>query len=132
MSNYIGFTPEQFYESVKNRFFYGLRRTDNGELFLAKADQLKDTDSISINKPGDFNENFPNFQEGQDFFEGRDINHRLIYDNLNYEQFRWDDRNLSYYVNDEGELVVKTTGRYTYSDTVSSSGNETNNQIGTE
>jgi hypothetical protein len=124
MSNYVGISPDLIYSAVKNRFFYGLRRTDNGELFLGKADQLKKDDSISINKPGDFSENYPNYKEGQGFYEGRNIKHEVIYKNLNYEQYRWDDRNIYYYVNEEGELVASVNQRFTYDDNSSSEGLE--------
>ncbi len=120
--NYVGFTPDHIQNAVQERFFYGLRRTDQGELFLSKADQLKTTDSITINNPGDPIENYPNFEEGQDFYEGRDVNHNLVYENLNYEQFRWDNRNIQYYVNDEGELVARINQNYTYDENSSSNG----------
>ena len=122
MSNYTGFTPDHINIGIQDRFFYGLRRTDNGELFLSKADQLKTTDTITVNKPGDPTKNYPSFEQGQDFYEGRDVNHDIVYENLNYEQFRWDDRNLQYYVNSEGELVVRINQNYTYDDNSSSNG----------
>lgn len=121
-ANYTGFSPDHIYNAVQNRFFYGLRRTDNGELFLAKSDQLKSTDSITINTPGDPIQNYTSFEEGQDFYEGRDVNHDLVYENLNYEQYRWDDRNVLYYVNAEGELVVRINQNYTYDENSSSNG----------
>lgn len=120
--NYVGFNPDYIQSAVQDRYFYGLRRTDDGELFLSKADQLKNTDSITINNPGDPSANFPNFEEGQDFYEGRDVNHNLVYENLNYEQFRWDDRNIFYYINEEGELVVRINQNYTYDENSSSNG----------
>ena len=78
-ANYTGFTPDHINGAVQDRFFYGLRRTDDGELFLAKSDQLKTQDSITINNPGDPTNNYPSFEQGQDFNEGRDVNHNLIY-----------------------------------------------------
>lgn len=125
MSNFIGMNPSAIYNAIENQFLYGLRRTDQGELFIAKIDQLKKDDSIAINKPGDISDNFNNFQEGQNFFEGRDINHELIYKNLNYEQMRWDNRNIYYYINNEGELVASINGKHTYKDTDSSDGTST-------
>ena len=122
MSSYTGFTPDHINGAVQDRFFYGLRRTDDGELFLAKSDQLKTQDSITINNPGDPTNNYPSFEQGQDFNEGRDVNHNLIYENLNYEQFRWDDRNIQYYVNAEGELIARVNQKYTYDDNSSSNG----------
>ena len=105
---YEGQTITQTIEdNLGERYFYGLRRTDSGELFLGKLDQLSLTDTIQINKEGDVVDNFPDFDEGAEFFEGRDSAHNLTYRNLNYEQFRWDDANLFYSVNDDGELVVR-------------------------
>lgn len=124
MSNYIGSNPDQIYGAVENRFFYGLRRTDQGELFVAKADQTKKDASISVNKPGDPLDNFSSFQEGQDFYEGRDVNHNIVYENLSYEQFRWDNRNIYYYVNNEGELVARINQNFTYDENSSSEGLE--------
>lgn len=124
MSSYIGYTPDIIYQSVTNRYFYGLRRTDNGELFVNKSDQLDNNDSISINKPGDSENDFTNFKEGQDFFEGRNVKHNLIYKNLNYEQFRWDKRDIFYYVNDDGELVARVNQKFEYDDNSSSEGLE--------
>ena len=122
MSNYVGFTPDQIFNSLENRFFYGMRRTDEGELFVSKVDQAKKDASISINNPGESVDNFTSFQQGQDFIEGRNVNHDLVYKNLAYEQYRWDDANIFYYINDEGELVARINQTYTYDDTVSSNG----------
>jgi hypothetical protein len=122
MTYYVGSEADAVYRDLANRFFYGLRRTYDGELFIAKTDQTKIGDATQINSPGDPQNNFPNFEEGQDFFEGRDVFHSLVYQNLNYEQFRWDDRNIYYYINEEGELVAKINETHNYSDTVSSNG----------
>lgn len=124
MSNYVGMNPDLIYAAITDRFFYGLRRTDQGELFIGKVDQLSKTDSVNINKPGDETENFPGLEEGVDFYEGRNIFHNLIYDNLNYEQFRWDNKNIYYYINDEGELVMRINQSYTYDENSSSEGLE--------
>jgi len=124
MSNYIGYTPDILYNSVTNRFFYGVRRTDEGELFVSKSDQLQNDDAISINKSGNPEDDFTNFKEGQDFFEGRNVNHNIVYANLNYEQFRWDNREIFYYVNDEGELVARVNQEFIYDDNSSSEGIE--------
>jgi hypothetical protein len=99
-----------------SRYFYGLRRTDAGELYLGKVDLMGTStgDALQINRPGDASENFPHFSRGVDFFEGRDTTHTKIYDNLNYEQFRWDAKNIFYYINSAGELVLRVNEDYTY------------------
>jgi|TARA_B110000046_G_scaffold99315_1_gene106818 hypothetical protein len=122
MANYTGTSPDHINGAIPDRFFYGLRRTDNGELFVGKMDQMSTTDAIMINNPGDPAQNYPSFEEGQDFLEGRDVNHDLVYDNLNYEQFRWDGRNISYYVDSDGELVARVNHSFTYDDNSSSNG----------
>jgi len=119
---YTGITSGNIVDALQNRYFYGLRRTDNGELFIGKVDQLSRTDSLQINNPGDPTQNYPDFAEGQDFYEGRDVNHNLVYDNLNYEQFKWDDRNISYYIDDEGELVARVNQRFVYDENSSTDG----------
>ena len=101
------------------RYFYGLRRTDDGDLYLIKADALKTTDGVQVNKPGDPTQNLPDFQRGIEFFSGRDEEHNKTYENLNYEQYRWHDRSLFYYVDDEGQLVVRVNEQYNYPDGVS-------------
>jgi len=96
------------------RYLYAMRRTDDGELYVNRFDQLSNTDSITINQNGTTDGNYDQFETGVDFFEGRDVNHELVYDNLNYEQYRWDGRSLWYYINDDGELVVRINGTYSY------------------
>ena len=123
MSTYVGYSASDYLQNNVNfRYLYGLRRNDQGELFLGRSDQLNETDEIVINNPGDTTENFTDFEEGQDFYEGRDVYHNLVYKNLNYEQFRWDNRSIYYYVNAEGELVARLNKAYTYPVGTSSEG----------
>ena len=108
MSNTVGQdTGVYLANGIKDRYFYGLRRTDEGTLFIGKVDQLSANDPVSINNPGNIDDNFKDFDQGYDFYEGRDLNHAKPFPNLRYEQFRWDDVNLNYYINSEGELVVR-------------------------
>ena len=106
--NFLGQSIQNMIDQTDSRFFYGLRRTDDGELFIAKVDQLQSHDSIQINKEGDPAENY------EDFLEGRDVNHARVYKNLNYEQYRWDNRSISYYIDDSGNLVARINEDYTY------------------
>lgn len=110
---YLGTDPESRLGDTP-RFFYGFRKNENGSLFLVRSDQLRDKDVVQINNPGIETENYTDFEVGVDFFEGIDVNHNPVYDNLRYQQYRWDDRAMFYYVNDEGELVVRLNTNYTY------------------
>jgi hypothetical protein len=122
MSQYAGNEAGYITGNLDGRYFYGLRRTEQGELFFTKIDQMDPTASLQVNKPGDPSNNFPDFEQGQDFYEGRDQNHEIIYENLNYEQFRWDNRHINYYINDDGEFVVRVNAKHTYSNDISSDG----------
>jgi hypothetical protein len=98
------------------RYFYALRRTDDGELFFSKIDQLKDTDTITLNNAGANTNNFEQFEYGVDFFDGRlATDHSRPYPNLYFDQYRWDGKNCYYYINNNGELVVRINQEYTYS-----------------
>jgi len=96
------------------RFFYGIRKNENGSLFLQRNDQMRSNDSIEINRVGDETENFNGFEIGVDFYEGIDVNHNVEYQNLKYQQYRWDDRAIFYYIDDEGQLVARINNGYTY------------------
>ena len=54
-------------------------------------------------------------QAFSDFIEGIDVNHDPVFANLRYQQYRWDDRSIFYYINDDGELVARINDSYTYS-----------------
>lgn len=97
------------------RYFYALRRTEDGTLFFAKIDQLKDVDTITINNPGPSRDDFTEFEYGVNFFDGRlEEDHSRPFTNLAWDQYRWDNKNMYYYVNDEGELVVRINQAYNY------------------
>lgn len=113
-SNYVfGRDPNELIGD-QPRYFYALRRTDDGELYLARVNQLSREDAIEINNIGDYDGNYNDFQVGVDFFEGRDVYHNLVYDNLKYEQYRWDDRSMYYYIDETGQLVIRTNTKYPY------------------
>lgn len=115
MTYYIGKTPDtSTILGDAPRYFYGLRRTDNGDLYFSRVDQLIGADSIDINNPGDAEENYNDFETGVDFYEGRDVYHNIVFDNLKYEQYRWDDRAIYYYIDDDGQLVARVNAGYTY------------------
>ena len=98
------------------RFFYGLKRTDDGTLYFSKIDQLRDTATITLNVPGPNSGNFEQFEYGIDFFDGRlATDHSRPYPNLVFDQYRWDGKDCYYYINDAGELVVRVNKAYQYS-----------------
>ena len=123
MSNpyYIGTSPEQ---SLGNspRYFYAVRRNEDGELFFLRSDQIKDKDIITINNPGVPSENFEDLEPGIDYFEGIDADHEATDDNLFFTQYRWDDRSILYYIDEEGQLVQRINFNYEYPDGISSDG----------
>ena len=72
-THYVGQTPSitELLGEGQPRYFYALRRTEDGTLFFAKIDQLKDVDTITINNPGAATGDFTEFEYGVDFFDGR-------------------------------------------------------------
>jgi hypothetical protein len=114
MTYFIGTQPSETGD-LKSRFFYAIRRTDDGLLYLIKVDQLKDDDEVIINNPGLTENDFTEFEYGVDFFEGRlEADHSRPHTNLQWDQYRWDSRSVFYYINDNGEFVVRVNKEYTY------------------
>lgn len=122
---YVGNNPQDVIQGLIKRYFYGLRRNRDGELFLIRIDQLQGGDNqiATINDVGIADENFPDFEEGIDFLEGIDADHEIVYDNLRYQQLRWDGRSLTYYVDPvDGSLNVRISEDYNYPENISSPG----------
>lgn len=124
MSYYIGGSPQDVLNSIAKRYFYGMRRNEDGELFLAKADQLRQgvANSIVINEPGAAVDNLNTFDEGVDYVDGINEDHEFVKNNLRYPQLKWDTRDVLYYVDDEGQLVIRVAENYEYPDGVSGPG----------
>jgi hypothetical protein len=110
---YLGTSPEELLGDSP-RYWYALRRNADGELFLYRSDQLKDKDSIELNTPGAPAETFEDFEPGSDYFEGIALDHEVEYDNLVWTQYRWDNRNMLYYVDNQGRLTQRINQGYTY------------------
>ena len=114
--HYVGATSIADILGDSPRFFYGLTRTDDGTLYFNKIDQLTSASTITLNVPGPNADNFENFEYGVDFFDGRLAeDHSRPYPNLYFDQYRWDSKNCYYYINDNGELVVRVNQGYAYS-----------------
>ena len=110
---YLGQSPDEALGDSP-RYWYALRRNQDGELFLLRSDQLKDKDSIELNLPGAPAENFEDFEPGVDYFEGIGADHEVEYENLVWTQYRWDNRNLLYYIDNQGRLTQRINQGYTY------------------
>ncbi len=115
---YLGVDPQERLGDTP-RFFYGLRRNEAGSLFLQKIDNLKSNDAVSINYLGDESGNYNDFEVGVDFYEGLDVNHNEVFENLKYQQYRWDDRAIFYYVDADGNLCARVNSGVTYTPGVS-------------
>lgn len=125
MSYFIGNTPEQTANGFIKRYFYGLRRNDDGELFLVRVDQLQggDENVVVINDLGIEEENFPDFEEGIDFLDGIDADGNVVYPNLRYPQIKWDGRSLIYYIDPAtGFFIQRISEGYEFDENVSSPG----------
>jgi hypothetical protein len=111
---YLGTSPDETLGDSP-RYWYALRRNEDGELFLLRSDQLKDKDSIELNIPGAPNENFEDFEPGIDYFDGVRADHEVEYENLVWTQYRWDNRNMLYYIEpEEGRLIQRINQGYVY------------------
>lgn len=116
---YLGTTPiESLGESP--RYWYALRRNIDGELFLVRSDQLIDNDAYELNIPGPPEEDFTDFEIGIDYLDGIDEEHELVDANMFYPQYKWDDRSVFYYVDNNGMLVVRVNKGYSYPTGISS------------
>jgi hypothetical protein len=124
MTYYVGNNPQDVLNGIIKRYFYGLRRNEDGELYLIRVDQLQGSDQIAtINDVGIAENNFLDFEEGIDFLDGLDENHEIIYENLRYPQLRWDGRSLVYYIDPtDGQLIVRISEGYEYPNNISTPG----------
>jgi hypothetical protein len=115
MGNYIGPGPQA---TDQKQYFYGLRRDDAGNLYFTKVDLSSNTDTVSIvdltlrgSQKNQYE--FPGI--GSDFFDGRKADHTLVDPSLKYEQFKWDTENVYYFLNAQGQMVLRVNNGYTYS-----------------
>jgi hypothetical protein len=118
-SYYLGTTPT---EGLGNspRYWYALRRNEDGEIFLVRSDQIIDRDAYELNIPGPPEEDFEDFEVGVDFFDGIDAEHETPKENMYYTQYKWDDRSLFYYIDNEGMFIMRINKGYSYPTGISS------------
>jgi hypothetical protein len=118
---YLGRSPTEVLGDSP-QYFYGIRRNDAGEVFLVRGDQLLDEEAIEINNPDAIDETFDDFEAGVDYFEGVDTDHNIVYSGLKYTQYKWDARSIFYYIDSNGNLVMRINKGYSYPNGVSSNG----------
>lgn len=105
----LGKSPEEF-KNPSDTYVFALRRTEDGDLYLLKA---------NMNEPGSsdtlFGESMPaEFQDydfpGDDYFDGRNEDRTLQFDttDVKYEQWKWEDSVRSYYIDSDGNFVLVT------------------------
>lgn len=116
---YLGTTPVEGLGDSP-RYWYALRRNIDGELFLVRSDQITDLDAYELNIPGPPEEDFDDFEAGVDYFDGIDQNHNKLNDNLFYPQYRYDNRSLFYYVDNEGMFTQRINRGFAYPQGISS------------
>lgn len=115
MTYYVGDNNQDSVLNGVPRYFYALRRTEQGDLYFTRVDQITGTDEIIINNIGLSEDDFTEFEHGVDYFDGRlDSDHTRPDANMNFDQYRWDNRSIYYYLNAEGELVVRINQAYEY------------------
>jgi len=125
MTHYVGNTPQDVLAGIIKRYFYGIRRNIDGELFLIRSDQLAagQDNPVVINDIGEAEDNFPDFEEGIDFLDGIDEDHNFLYENLRYPQIKWDGRSILYYVDPaDGQLILRISEGYEYPQNISAEG----------
>ena len=119
MTYYIGKDPNTL---KADRYFYGLKRDDEeGFVVIEKINLdkgIESLDLVDLSKVTGELQPFEYLQEGTDFFDGRSVDHDLQYDGLNYEQFKWSSDNLFYFIDDDGQLCLRITTPYNYSEGV--------------
>jgi hypothetical protein len=123
MTYYIGTSPTDVINGFIKRYMYGLRRNDDGELFLVKIDQLSggDANIAVINDIGIAAENYLDFEEGIDYLAGINEDHEIVNDNLRYPQFKWDNRSLTYFIDpSDGQFIQRLSETYVYPQNISS------------
>lgn len=100
----------------KFRYFYALRVNEDGELFLTKIDQWTEDFSLQINNPGNDVDNWDFFEVGFDYFDNVDpVTKNKEHKNLSVDQYRFDERSVFYYIDEDGNLVLRIGRTYDYS-----------------
>jgi hypothetical protein len=94
---------------------YALRRDGEGMLYLTKVSSGSTETGVDVGIRSDGTQ-VPEFGDYEDYVlettaEKSFFNHPQD----KYQQFRFDSRNLNYFIDDDGYFVLKVTGIHTYS-----------------
>jgi hypothetical protein len=118
--NYLGAVgSDSMSGPSEQRYFYGLRTDEDGNIYFTRVDIMTSSEGIQVNNPGDANDDWEYFELGVDYFEGKNPEtHVKDTPNLNFDQYRFDSRSAYYYINANGELVVRYNQGYSYSQDV--------------
>lgn len=115
MTYYIGQGADSGVLGDQKRYLYALYRDDVGDLYYWKIDNLTNDGSYFVNNPGLAQNDFEDFEYGVDFFDGRLADdHSRPYPNLAFDQYRWDNRNIYYYINESGDFCAKINQAHVY------------------
>ena len=99
----------------EQRYFYALRTSEDGTLYFTRVDQWTSSEAIQINTPGDGSDDWEGFEVGIDYFDGKDPDtHEKTDPNFVYDQYRFDSKSVYYYINAQGELIVRINQTYNY------------------
>lgn len=97
------------YNNPTSTYLYALRRTEDGDLYLLKVSETDPDASFKLfgeEVPADFED----YQLGDDFFNGRNEDHELVYDtaDVKYEQWKWLNSQQTYYIDADGNFTLST------------------------
>jgi hypothetical protein len=114
--NYLGAVgSESTLGDSGQRYFYALRTDEEGNIYFTRVDMWTSDEAIEVNAPGAVEDDWQHFEIGLDYFEGKNPDtHVKDTPNLNYDQYRFDSKSAYYYINDNGELVVRYNKGYSY------------------
>lgn len=118
MSNYIGSTID----ASLIKYFYRLSRDSEGYLTFTKVNLALDDETIVIDDPEARAD-----EEAQSDFGGFDndtlvinvdANHNIVNKSMGYSQYKVRPDDLLYFINEDGEMIVRINGTYSYPTTV--------------
>jgi len=112
--NYIFGADDALLGDDSPKYFYGIRRTQDGELYLTRENLLQTGETIVINNPGPPDDDYVEFEYGLDYVDNVNEEHEILFNNLYFSQYRWDKRSIYYYIAEDGTFVVRINQKYVY------------------